>query len=186
MKKTIIFAMVMILSFTLFATAEKSREEKIKDCQPLLKESQELFQQNKVDEAIAKMKEAIKIVPDYHNFYSILSYLYTQKKDYENQYLTAKKTVELYEAAKKRGEKKNMTDVFYMNLGAAAVNYSYALRQKKEYKKEVELLQAGLKSFKKFMELNKKGKFFNTAKEQADTIEKDLLPVAKKAAAAKK
>jgi len=86
--------------------------------------------------------------------------------------------IKFYEEAKKRGDKKNMTDLYYMNHAAAAVNYSYALRLKKQYKEEVKYLKVGQKYFKLFMKLAKKGKQYEQAKEQLKILDTELLPPA--------
>lgn len=179
-RKKIFFITAVFAVSSVFLIAQTERDKKIEECQPILKAAQELHAKKNTDAAIKKMQEAVKKVPDYHNFYNILAFLYSTKKDYKNQYLSASKTVELYELAKKRGEKRNMTDLFYMNLGAAAVNYSYELRQKNDFKGEVELLKEGLKNFKTFASLVKTGKERETALEQIKVIEKDLLPKAEK------
>ena len=179
-RKKIFFITAVFAVSSVFLIAQTERDKKIEECQPILKAAQELYAKKNIDASIKKMQEAVKKVPDYHNFYNNLAFLYSQKKDYKNQYLSASKTVELYELAKKRGEKRNMTDLFYMNLGAAAVNYSYELRQKKDLKGEVELLKEGLKNFKTFVSLVKTGKERETALEQIKVIEKDLLPKAEK------
>lgn len=179
-RKKIFFITAVFAVSSVFLIAQTERDKKIEECQPILKAAQELYAKKNIDASIKKMQEAVKKVPDYHNFYNNLAFLYSQKKDYKNQYLSASKTVELYELAKKRGEKRNMTDLFYMNLGAAAVNYSYELRQKNNFKGEVELLKEGLKNFKTFASLVKTGKERETALEQIKVIEKDLLPKAEK------
>lgn len=179
-KKALAFMVIAMIVAGLILAADSVRDKKIDECQPLLKAAQELHSKKDTDGAIKKIQEAIKKVPDYHNFYNILAFLYSTKKDYKNQYLAASKTVEFYEAAKKKGEKRNMTDLFYMNLGAAAVNYSYESRQKSDFKSEVNLLKEGLKNFKTFTTLVKTGKEREVALEQIKTIEKDLLPKAEK------
>jgi hypothetical protein len=179
-KKTLAFIVVTLFTIVFVLSAQSARDKKIDECQPLLKAAQELHTKKDTDGAIKKINEAIKKVPDYHNFYNILAFLYSTKKDYKNQYLSAKKTVELYEIAKKNKENRNMTDLFYMNLGAAAVNYSYECRQKNDFKTEVALLKEGLKNFKAFASLVKTGRERETALDQIKTIEKDLLPRAEK------
>jgi hypothetical protein len=180
MNKKAILLVIFIISGSFITADQAARDKKIDECQPLLKEAVELHSKKDTDGAIRKMMEAIKKVPDYHNFHNLLAYLYSVKKDYKNQYLSAKKTVELYELAKKRGEKRNMTDIFYINLGAACVNYSYELRQKNDFKNEVALLKEGLKNFKLFTTLVKAGKERKQTLEQINVLEKELIPKAEK------
>lgn len=180
-KKAFLIIISALIAVSLIAEEQSARDKKIEECNAtLLKEAAQLHSKKDTDGAIKKVLEAVKIVPDYHNFHNLLAYLYSVKKDYQNQYLSAKKTVELYEAAKKRGEKRNMTDLFYMNLGAACVNYSYELRQKKDYEKEVALLKEGSKNFKLFTTIVKTGKEHDIALEQMKTIDDELLPKAEK------
>jgi hypothetical protein len=180
MNKKVILLITFIITGSIIFADQTARDKKIDECQPLLKEAVELHAKKDTDGAIRKMLEAIKKVPDYHNFHNLLAYLYSVKKDYKNQYLSAKKTVELYELAKKRGEKRNMTDVFYINLGTACVNYSYELRQKNDFKNEVALLKEGLKNYKLFATLVRTGKERELALEQIKTVEKELIPKAEK------
>jgi hypothetical protein len=178
-KKAILF-LTFIMAGSFLTADQAARDKKIDECQPLLKEAVELYSKRDTDGAIKKMLEAVKKVPDYHNFHNLLAFLYSVKKDYKNQYISAKKTVELYELAKKRGEKRNMTDIFYINLGAACVNYSYELRQKNDFTKEVALLKEGLKNFKLFTTLVKEGNENKQALEQINVLEKELIPKAEK------
>jgi hypothetical protein len=180
MNKKAIFLTAFIMTGSFIIADQTAREKKIDECQPLLKEAVQLHAKKDTDGAIKKMLEAVKAVPDYHNFHNLLAYLYSVKKDYKNQYVSAKKTVELYELARKRGEKRNMTDVFYINLGAACVNYSYELRQKNDFKNEIALLKEGLKNFKLFITLVKEGKERKQALEQINVLEKKLIPKAEK------
>jgi len=179
-KRITCFFLIMIF-VTVFVPADKDRDKKIEECQPLLREARELHMKGNTKAAIDKIKEAIEKVPDYHNFYNFLAFLYQNQKDFRNQYLAAKKTVELYEKAKERGETRNMNDIFYMNYAAACVNYSYELRQKGDYKAEVEMLVEGLKYFKLFTTLQKDARMRKIAEEQIKVIENDLLLQAKKA-----
>jgi len=178
--KRISLTVLLTVMLSLFIIGDAARDKLIDDCQPILKEARDLFVKKDIDGAITKIKVAIKIVPDYHNFHNILSHFYLQKKDYKNQYFSLAKTVKLYEMAKKRGEKRNMTDIYYMNFAAAAVNYSYTLRIEKKYKEEIKLLNIGLKNFTLTMKLAKSGKYYESAKKQAKIIEEELLPRAKK------
>ncbi|MBN2135871.1 MAG: hypothetical protein JW737_09085 [Acidobacteria bacterium] len=186
MKTKIIAALsiIFILSSLVIFTDE-ARDKKIDECQPLLKEARDLFAKKDIDGAINKVNEAIAKVPDYHNFYNLLSYFYSVKEDFENQYKTSQKMIELYEQAKKRGETKNMTDMLYLNYAAASINYSLVQRNKKDYKAEVKYLKEGLKYYDKYISIGKDKRGLETAKDQAKIVKEELIPKAEKRLAGK-